>query len=208
MMYEVISYIMKTRQRQQESTRAAILAALGEIILESGMGFSIQSVADRAGVTARTIYNHFPTREALNDAFAVYVEEVIGKQQGEPPPDADQSLDAFCTGNIFRFFTGQDAYIRAYVMLMIASRSSAKVASDRTAKLATRLKREAEMSDAEARCAAVALRMFVSSTGYHLLTEQHGLTLEQASAVTNWVSKTLLAAIRAGDLPELESNHA
>jgi AcrR family transcriptional regulator len=198
---------MKTRQRQQEATRGAILAALGEIIVESGTGFSIQEVADRAGVTHRTVYNHFPTREALNDAFAVYVEELFA-QGRDRAPEADMSLDAFCSGETLRFFTEHDAHIRAYVMLMVATRTAAKVATDRTAWLAARLRGEAgPMTESDARRIAAALRMFLSSTGYHLLTEQYRLTFDEASAVTSWVGKTLLAAVRAGNLPRLETDH-
>ena len=64
-----------TRQR----TRRAILEAMVDVIMETnGIGFSVQAVADRAGVTHRTIYNHFPTREALCDAFSDYVDELLG----------------------------------------------------------------------------------------------------------------------------------
>src|SRR5687767_9423779 len=166
-----------TRQR----TRRAILEAMVDVIMETdGIGFSMQAVADRAGVTHRTVYNHFPTREALNDAFAVYVEELIA-QGRDRPPEADMSLDEFCSGDVFRFFTEYDGYIRAYVMLMIATRSAAKVASDRTAWVARRLPREAgPMTQSEARRIAAALRMFLSSTGYHLLTEQYRLPLDEA----------------------------
>src|SRR5918995_3132820 len=63
-----------TRQR----TRRAILEAMVDVIMDAdGIGFSVQAVADRAGVTHRTIYNHFPTREALCDAFSDYVDEVL-----------------------------------------------------------------------------------------------------------------------------------
>ena len=76
---------MNMRVRQQQLTREAILEALGQQIVASGpLGFSMQDVADRAGVTHRTVYNHFPTREALNDAFAVYVEEVAASAPADP----------------------------------------------------------------------------------------------------------------------------
>lgn len=65
---------MPAEQAQSEKTRRAILDALAEVIVEKGgFGFSVQQVADRAGVTHRTVYNHFPSREALNDALAVHV---------------------------------------------------------------------------------------------------------------------------------------
>ena len=63
-----------TRQR----TRRAIFEAMVDVIMETdGIGFSVQAVADRAGVTHRTIYNHYPTREALCDAFSDYVDELL-----------------------------------------------------------------------------------------------------------------------------------
>src|SRR5262245_5486480 len=72
-----------TRQR----TRRAILEAMVDVIMETdGIGFSVQAVADRAGVTHRTIYNHFPTREALCDAFADYVDELLEESAGRPAP--------------------------------------------------------------------------------------------------------------------------
>ena len=72
-----------TRQR----TRRAILEAMVDVIMETdGIGFSVQAVADRAGVTHRTIYNHFPTREALCDAFSDYVDELLGASSGAQSP--------------------------------------------------------------------------------------------------------------------------
>lgn len=76
-----------TRQR----TRRAILEAMVDVIMETdGIGFSVQAVADRAGVTHRTIYNHFPTREALCDAFSAYVDESLAAGSGAPerPPSS------------------------------------------------------------------------------------------------------------------------
>src|SRR6188474_1654380 len=76
--YELVAISMNLRERQMAETRRAILEAVAQEIAESGLtGFSIQGVADRAGVTHRTVYNHFPTRDALNDAFAEYVEQAL-----------------------------------------------------------------------------------------------------------------------------------
>src|SRR5512134_1076600 len=70
----------KTSSGTRQRTRRAILEAMVDVIMESdGIGFSVQAVADRAGVTHRTVYNHFPTREALNDAFAEHVEQALAE---------------------------------------------------------------------------------------------------------------------------------
>ncbi len=68
-------------------TRHAILEAMVDVIMEAdGIGFSVQAVADRAGVTHRTIYNHFPTREALCDAFSDHVDELLEASTGPREP--------------------------------------------------------------------------------------------------------------------------
>jgi AcrR family transcriptional regulator len=52
--------------RQTEATRKAILGAASGLFLERKIdGFSVQEVADRAGLTHRTVYRYFPTRQEL-----------------------------------------------------------------------------------------------------------------------------------------------
>src|SRR5688572_17466460 len=108
-----------TRQR----TRRAILEAMVDVIMETdGIGFSVQAVADRAGVTHRTIYNHFPTREALCDAFSDYVDEVLMESSGAPEPTWSlRSIPQLVEG-LYRTLALHDRHARAYVMLMIGSR--------------------------------------------------------------------------------------
>lgn len=201
---------MNLRSRQRDSTRKAILEALAEEIAESGFGFSIQAVADRAGVTHRTVYNHFPTREALNDAFAVYVEEELGNR-GVRAPDEGGDLSLAKLGAVtregYRLFAEHDAHLRAYVVLMLASRTPSRVAVDRTERFAALLRKEVRSLDpVGARLVAAALRMFLSSTGYHILTEQLQLSSAEASAVSEWVIDTLVAAVKAGKAPHLEND--
>lgn len=52
--------------RHAEATRTAILDAAVALFLERhSNAFSVQEVADRAGLTHRTVYRYFPTREDL-----------------------------------------------------------------------------------------------------------------------------------------------
>src|SRR5262245_46914959 len=71
---------MKTARANtpRDRTRRAILDATADVIVDTnGIGFSVQAVADRAGLTHRTVYNHFPTREALCEGFSQYVDELL-----------------------------------------------------------------------------------------------------------------------------------
>lgn len=54
------------RARQRDQTRELILQATQELVVEvHAWSMSMEEVAERAGVSRRTIYRYFPTREAL-----------------------------------------------------------------------------------------------------------------------------------------------
>lgn len=179
---------------QLEKTRRTILDALAEVIVESGgFGFSVQQVADRAGVTHRTVYNHFPTREALNDALAVHVEQELGRIRSGPP--IPSSLDGLApvVQEAYGAFGLREVHVRAYVMLMIASRAPAEVARERTSALEELIRREVRVQPPlTPRGLTAAVRMFLSSTGWHLLTEHFGLSAEEAATTAVWATRQLL----------------
>ncbi len=197
--------------RRQTQTRTAILDALAEVMVESSSaGFSIQQVADRAGVTHRTVYNHFPTREALNDAFAVHVEEELATAfEGGVPPDAAVTVAtlAAVVPDAYASFETRSLYVHAYVMLMIASGAPAQITRERTDRIARVLEQELDPLTAEtARLSAAALRMFFSTTAWHLMTRHLGLSTDEASRTATWATTTLLRAIGNGDVPRLEES--
>ena len=103
-------------------------------------------------------------------------------------------------------FDERSAHVHASVMLMIATGVPAQVTRDRTDRLALFLERELEPPSPEtARLAAAALRMFASSTGWHLLTEHLGLSTDEARRTATWATETLLHAISSGNYPGSEN---
>jgi len=66
--------ILATGSRHTEATRNAILdAAVGLLLERRSAGFSVQEVADRVGLTHRTVYRYFPTRQDLMGATAQHL---------------------------------------------------------------------------------------------------------------------------------------
>ncbi|MET0459499.1 MAG: TetR/AcrR family transcriptional regulator, partial [Ilumatobacteraceae bacterium] len=64
------SYESPSRKEHAEATRLGILGALVDLIVEEGPGtISVPQVAARAGVSVRTVYHYFPTKEALFDGL-------------------------------------------------------------------------------------------------------------------------------------------
>ena len=201
--YAYISYFMKmtasggTRQR----TRRAILEAMVDVIMETtdGIGFSVQAVADRAGVTHRTIYNHFPTREALCDAFSDYVDELLGASAGltEEPAWSLASIPLLVE-NLYRTLALRDRHARAYVMLMIGNRRPMSAWRKRSLMaeklIASQLSAQTPLTP---RQVTAVIRLLVSTMGWHLLTEQCGLSTDEAAAASAWATRTLLDAALA-----------
>lgn len=189
---------MQSRQRHLDSTRHAILDALAHVVVEStAFGFSVQEVAQRAGVTHRTVYNHFPTREALGDALADYVEERFSGLG--PAPDAElPPLQGFADriGPLYRGLATQEVHARAYVMLMMANRRPAQLTRRRSRRFEEAVARDAALpAGLSAAELSAVIRMFASSTGWHTLTEHLGLSTEQAATAATWATRALVSAL-------------
>jgi len=185
-----------TRQR----TRRAILEAMVDVIMEAdGIGFSVQAVADRARVTHRTIYNHFPTREALCDAFSDYVDELLAESTGATaePTWSLASLPQLVEG-LYRTLALRDRHARAYVMLMIGNRRPMTAWRNRSLMAEKLVAREQSgQVPLTPRQVTAIVRMFASTMGWHLLTEQCGLSTDEAATASAWATRTLLNAVIA-----------
>ena len=68
-------YSSRVRDRAKEATRARILDALVRVVLDEGVhAFSVARVAERAGISHRTVYRHFASREELLEALSDAIE--------------------------------------------------------------------------------------------------------------------------------------
>jgi AcrR family transcriptional regulator len=92
------SAITEPANARSRRTRAALLAAGHEILQQQGFeALTMTAVADRAGVTRRAVYLHFPTRAELVGALFDYIAGVEGLEASLrrvwEAPDAVSALD-------------------------------------------------------------------------------------------------------------------
>lgn len=82
------------RDRQREETRAQILRAVGrQLETRSLEDLSFAEIARDAGVGERTVYRHFPTKEALLGAFWAYMQsQAFGQAERSKPMRSDRRV--------------------------------------------------------------------------------------------------------------------
>lgn len=81
-------YDMSARQEAKSATRDAIIrAAIDTFMAERSLDITLAAVAERAGVTVKTVLRHFGSRDALLDtAWSQGYDEVIAERT---PPSGD-----------------------------------------------------------------------------------------------------------------------
>lgn len=186
------------RSRQQQLTRDAIMQALVDLILDAGLqDFSVQQVADRAGVSHRTVYRHYPSREELLAELSAWLDDFFVARGLPTSADGlDQLGDVVRTG--FPSMAEILDRVEVYDILRVAVRRDP---AERLARgqLVQRLVVD-ELGE-EARPLAHILHLLGGAPAFVELTCRRGLSAEQASAWNAWAVDVLVEAARNGSFP-------
>ena len=86
------------RNLRAERTRAALATAYLDLLTEGDLRPTAERIAERAGVSPRSVFKHFPDREALFAAASEIQERRVRELVGDPPEPTgplDERLDAF-----------------------------------------------------------------------------------------------------------------
>lgn len=194
------------RERKAEVTRQLIIEALVEIVLAGGLpGFSVQEVADRAGVSHRTVYRHFPTREALLGGLVTRIEEPTVAAGGVRLPQTANELPDAVRHNFAAFDQLADL-LEASVRFRVGARVDEPQREERTRAFARSI-REAfpRLDDDQTLVVAAIIRLLASAQCWLALREDAGLEGEAAGVAAGWVIQTLLDALGSEGGPSLAS---
>jgi AcrR family transcriptional regulator len=101
------------REQHADLTRERILAAVAELLERGEAGeLTVPAVADASGVSLRTVYRHYPTREALLEAAARWIGEQFFAHRY--PRDLDEVADLYQDG--CRDFDRRPGLVRAMAL--------------------------------------------------------------------------------------------
>lgn len=180
-----------------QDTTARIVNALVDVISTDGITeFSVQAVADRASVSHRTVYRHFPSREALLEGITDYLEDPM-RAEGLPgvPENLDECVDTI--ESVFTFFEANAPMIEAMVIVRLALGMEPSRSRERTEGFVEIVRKGApHLSADEAHSYAMGLRAIASSQHWYVLTRRLGLSTEQASKVAADTLRALIGEIR------------
>jgi AcrR family transcriptional regulator len=181
------------------STRERILGALAEVVLEGGLSdFSVQGVADRCGISHRTVYRHFPTRESMLDGLVQQMSDAMEAAGGAAEVETVDDLPGAVARN-FAMFTDHEALAKAAVRFSVGTATENQDRRQRTDAVAVAVE-QLGLAEDDARLAASVLRHLSSSRTWLLLREA-GLDASETSAAAAWAVEALVAAIRDGRVP-------
>jgi AcrR family transcriptional regulator len=168
------------RQQQTQLTRQLIFKALAEVVLEEGVhAFSVQRVAERAGLSHRTLYRHFPTRQALLDGLGDWAAEMYAELGLEEPASVLDLPDH--ARRIFENWDLHEPLVRAYVILRVTSGLEPSSRQERTRRLSA-LTDEwlSSLPEPERRRAALVLRTLVTTHTWHQMRADYGVSGSEA----------------------------
>lgn len=194
------------RARQKALARRTIAEAAGGLASERRhLDFSMQEVADRAGVSLRTVYNHFDSRDALLSGLVEMVDELFLERGGVLVRDVssiDQVRDA--VGVNFPIFESLGPLVGAADHLDEPSPLRDDHVRRTKAMVDLTIEAVPELAPETAAQVGLAVRHMASHRTWATFTQDHGQSTPQSSAMARWAIRIMLDAARRGDIAELE----
>ncbi len=192
------------RSRQRELGRRTIVEACADLVTERHhLDFTMKEVAERAGVSLRTVYNHFPTREDLLDELgAVNAARMAarGGYQARELRELDDLLAAVREN--FAIFEEMGGISEALAQMPLADVGRDEERSERTRTIVGFV--ESQMPGvpaADAHAIGVVLRHLLSHRSWFWLTREYGLDSNDASDAIAWVAARSIEAANTGNTP-------
>lgn len=188
------SYSSPLREAQARETRGRLLQAVARWLERDGHAeFTLEAVAREAGVDRRTVFRHFATREALLEAFWVWINERL------TPRTLPASLEELVAAPraTFARFDEEEGVIRASLhtpagrAMRLAAVEARRAAFREALREATR-----QASPAERRRLEAAAHALYSASAWEAMRDYAGVTGREAGDAASWALGVLVDAVR------------
>jgi len=190
------------RDQHAELTRDLIFQAFTKLVLDEGVhDFSIQQVADIAGVSHRTVYRYFSSREELLDGLAVWLASRMPKDLDSYRPEEFE--DAIRDSHAV--FAEQADRVRALAVVAAGARIRLRHRGQRTRTVQRAIAAfTGHLGEEDARAVAILIRELAGSHMWSRLTDEHSMDQQQVTRVVIWAVSTMVEALKAGKGPGID----
>jgi AcrR family transcriptional regulator len=182
------------REQHAMATRERILAAVADL-LERGDAeeVTVPAVAEASGVSLRTIYRYYPTREELLEAAGRWIGDELLKHPY--PRGLDEVADLYQEGA--RDFDERPGLVRALALSQLGRQVRGYRRRERLEAIGRAVRAElTELPEPELRRAEAVLAYLHNMLAYTTLREENGLSGEEIGEAVGWAIRTLIADLR------------
>jgi AcrR family transcriptional regulator len=187
-------YSSPLRSEQAEQTRDRIVRAAVEVLSEADPGdLSMNEVAERAGVSVRTVYRNFATREALLDGVIGWIGERLARRVGPPPSTRAEYVET--TPKVIAALFEIEPLYRALFATTAGRASHHRTKGTRLDDIQRAFEAElGDMDEDQARRFAAVMHLVSSSNGALFMKDYWGLDADEIGQALQWAIRTLAAA--------------
>jgi AcrR family transcriptional regulator len=185
---------MSLREQHAMATRERILGAVADLLeRDDAEEVTVPAVAEASGVSLRTIYRYYPTREELLEAAGRWIGDELLRHPY--PRDLDEVADLYQEGA--RDFDERPGLVRALAFSQLGRHVRGYRRRERLEAIGQALRGElTELSELELRRAEAVLAYLHNMLAYTTLREENGLSGEEIGQAIGWAIRTLIADLR------------
>jgi AcrR family transcriptional regulator len=192
------------RDQQAEFTKQLLLEAARKVIVNGDPDeFTMQKVAEEAGVSHRTVYRYFPSRQALIDEFSDWIEQRFDNNTVSP----DRLMHEMGP-ELRRLFSRFDQHAEYFEAAARLSGGTIRPASQaqRTARMRRVFDDEfSDLDPSSADKAFAVLRYLIGLQTWYTLRDRFGLKDGETGDAVAWAVDVMIDALREGRVPDSES---
>lgn len=192
------SYNSPLREQQAQATRDQILEGLIDLLNEAGpFEWNIRELAKRAGVAERTVYRHFPDRQALVDGLFSYIDaraDWAGPHEVDRPTEFTRVI-----GRSWRAYGEFERETRAMVLMNLDPARTAQRSQRHVSDIQAIIQRGyPDLTEEQVVGVAAIFNLLASSRTWLRLLDGHGIASDDAFRFVSWACDVLVADLEAG----------
>jgi AcrR family transcriptional regulator len=185
------------REQYAAATRERILSAVADLVERGELEeLTVPAVAEASGVSLRTIYRYYPTREDLMEAAGRWIGDELLKHPY--PRDLDEVADLFEAG--CRDFDERPGLARALALSQLGQGVRGYRRRERLEAIGRALREEVGgVDEQELKHAEAVFAYLHNIVAYTVLREECGMSGEEIGRAIAWAIRTLVEDLRRKD---------